>query len=215
MHNEAKKIAECIKAKINELGMEGIEKNGFLGELGQWTDIVKDMVEYDYYKRIIDAMDEAEEMDELESKLYGGRMGYRGRDSRGRFVHRPGRGRSAGMGYEPPYYHMMPEDGMYDEFTGMPPEVYRMGYPMDGMRIGERKDWKAHSRHGEAYDKWKEQRRYYTQTKDAASKQKMDESMKEHINDFSASVREMWNDADPQLRQSMKADLTKMVQQLQ
>lgn len=28
-------------------------------------------------------------------------------------------------------------------------------------------------------------------------------------------MREMWRDADPQLRQTMKADLTKMVQQLQ
>lgn len=236
MHNEAKKIAECIKAKINEIGVDNIDCQK-LSELGQWTDIVKDMVEYDYYKRIIDAMDEAEKMDELENKLYGGRMGYRGRDSKGRFAHRSGRGRSAGY---TPYVHMIPPfmDGMYDEYDGMMPEDYRMGYSEGrGGRSGNYGGYgnsgnsggqgnnsgsygysegnRGGSRRGETYDRYRDNRRHYTDTKDLESKKKMDESMKEYMDDAMDSMKEMWKDADPQLKQSMKTELTKLVQQLQ
>lgn len=218
MHNEAKKIAECIKSKINELGVEGIEKNGFLEDLGQWTDIVKDMVEYDYYKRIIDAMDEAEEMDELESKLYGGRMGYRGRDSMGRFVHRPGRGRSAGYH---PLWHMMPEmDDMYDEEY---PEMYgnyRMGYTggrthdmnmgSDSMRgTGEG------SRYGRSYDNYRSAKRHYTETQSPEHQRQMKENISEIFDDMEDIVQDVWKDMEPAEKQKYKAKMTQLVQKMQ
>ena len=51
--------------------------------------------------------------------------------------------------------------------------------------------------------------------KDEKSKKDMEMSMKEYTEDVMDNIKEMWRDADPALRQTMKADLTKMVQQLQ
>lgn len=206
MHEYSKRIGEHIKSCYSDFNKMNREE---LDELKAWACVMKDLTEYDINKRGIEAMDEAEQ----EEKLYG-RMGYRGRARNGRFVHRSGRGRSAGY---TPYLHMM-EDGMddYDMYDEMPYPMtgYRMGYTkgndrMDGMET------RRPSRYGETYDRYSERRRYYHETKDAESKKQMDESMKEYMADVMENMRDMWKDADPTLRQTMKADLTKMVQQLQ
>lgn len=216
MHEYSKRIAEHIKSCYGDLSSMKLEE---LCELEKWSKVIKDLTEYDVNKRAIEAKEEEKLMD----RLGGDRMGYRGRDSRGRFVHRTGRGRSAGMGYTP-YLHMMPGmDDMYDDdYMDMMPENYRMGYSDGrGGSYGVRSDGGSYggqhsgSRRGETYDRYRDNRRHYTETKDAVSKRKMDESMKEYVGDAIDSFKEMWKDADPQLRQTMKTDLTKLVQQLQ
>lgn len=206
MHEYSKRIGEHIKSCYSDLNKMNREE---LEELKAWACVMKDLTEYDINKRGIEAMDEAKE----EEKFYD-RMGYRGRAANGRFVHRPGRGRSAGY---TPYLHMM-DDGMddYDMYDNIPYPMtgYRMGYTkgndrMDGMET------RKPSRYGESYDRYSDRRRHYHETKDAESKKQMDDSMKEYMSDVSENLREMWKDADPTLRQTMKADLTKMVQQLQ
>lgn len=246
MHEYSKRIADHIKSCYGNLGEMKLEE---LCELEKWAKVIKDLTEYDVNKRAIEAMDEAKEEEKLMHRIGGDRMGYRGRDSGGRFVHRPGRGRSAGYS---PLFHMMPElDGMYDEdYSDMMPEImnYRMGYSdgrggshggsgnyggrSDGGSYGEQsgnsgrsgyedgmgyshEGQRGGSRRGETYDRYRDNRRHYTDSKDAESKKKMDESMKEYMDDAMDSMKEMWKDADPQLRQTMKADLTKLVQQLQ
>lgn len=84
------------------------------------------------------------------------------------------------------------------------------GYSNDG-RMGQGEG----SRYGRSYQSYRDARRHYTETKDAESKKHMEESMKEYTDDVMDNIKEMWRDADPALRQTMKADLTKMVQQLQ
>lgn len=129
-------------------------------------------------------------------------------------------------------------DGMYDEYDGMMPEDYRTGYSEGrGGRSGNyggsgnsgnsggqgnnsgsygySEGNRGGSRRGETYDRYRDNRRHYTDTKDLESKKKMDESMKEYMDDAMDSMKEMWKDADPQLKQSMKTELTKLVQQLQ
>ena len=240
MHKFAEKIMECVKSKVEARGIDNVSYEE-AKELGEWVDMAKDIVCYDKDMRIIKAMDEEEKYDEMEY-----RMGYRGRDSRtGRFVHRPGRGRSAGY---TPYIHMMPPfmDGMYDEYDDMMPEDYRMGYSNgrggnsgsgrsgnsgnyggsgnSGNSSGQGNNSGSYgysegnrggSRRGETYDRYRDNRRHYTDTKDSESKKKMDESMKEYMDDAMDSMKEMWKDADPQLKQTMKTELTKLVQQLQ
>ena len=119
MHEYSKRIGEHIKSCYSDFNKMNREE---LDELKAWACVMKDLTEYDINKRGIEAMDEAEQ----EEKFYG-RMGYRGRAANGRFVHRSGRGRSAGYA---PYLHMM-EDGMddYDMYD-------RMSYPMTGYRMG-------------------------------------------------------------------------------
>lgn len=206
MHEYSKRIGEHIKSCYSDFNNMNREE---LDELKAWACVMKDLTEYDINKRGIEAMDEAEQ----EEKMYG-RMGYRGRAANGRFVHRSGRGRSAGY---TPYLHMM-EDGMddYDMYDEMPYPMtgYRMGYTKGNERM-DNAETRRPSRYGESYDRYSDRRRHYHETKDAESKKQMDDSMKEYMSDISENLREMWKDADPTLRQAMKADLTKMVQQLQ
>lgn len=107
MHKLAEKIADCLKAKVEGKGIDNIEGQD-LAELGMWTDIIKDLVCYDKDKKIIEAMDEAEESEEAMKYIemyedYPERKGYRGqpRDSRGRYMSNRGR-----RGYES---RMMPD----------------------------------------------------------------------------------------------------------
>ena len=206
MHEYSKRIGEHIKSCYSDFNKMTRED---LDELKEWACVMKDLTEYDINKRGIEAMDEAEQ----EEKMYG-RMGYdRYRYSNGRFAPK---GRGKRMGYMP-YLHMMSDDmedyGPYDDMP-YPMTGYRMGYTtgndrMDGMET------RRPSRYGESYDRYSDRRRHYHETKDADSKKQMDDSMKEYMSDVSENLREMWKDADPTLRQTMKADLTKMVQQLQ
>lgn len=122
MHKFAEKIADCLKAKVEGMGIDNIEGQDLV-ELGMWTDIIKDLVCYDKDKKIIEAMDEAEESEEAMKyiEMYEDypemRRGYRGqpRDSRGRYMSRRGR-----RGYEEPIYRMSVEDYKMHE-----PEYWR------------------------------------------------------------------------------------------
>ena len=96
MHKLAEKIADCLKAKVEGKGIDNIEGQDLV-ELGMWTDIIKDLVCYDKDKKIIEAMDEAEESEEAMKYIemyedYPERKGYRGqrRDSRGRYMSKRG-----------------------------------------------------------------------------------------------------------------------------
>lgn len=224
-----------VAMEMGKWAMEQAKAHGFDNLTSQQWDDLKDCMEI--VKSAICAdkdYREVEAMDDFEKEY--GRMGYRGRARNGRFVHRYGRGRSAGY---TPYLHMM-EDGMdeYDMYDEMPYPMtgYRMGYT-DGNRGGNMgnssssgsyssnyggensrsgyESMRQPSRYGESYDRYSDRRRHYHETKDAESKKQMDESMKEYMADVMENMRDMWKDADPTLRQTMKADLTKMVQQLQ
>lgn len=129
MHKLAEKIADCMKAKVEAKGIDNIEGQDLV-ELGMWTDIIKDLVCYDKDKKIIEAMDEAEESEEAMKYIemyedYPERKGYRGqrRDSRGRYMSNRGR-----RGYEMP---MMMYDEDWDEMErmrDMDRNSGRMGY---------------------------------------------------------------------------------------
>ena len=204
-----------------------------LDELKAWACVMKDLTEYDINKRGIEAMDEAEQ----EEKMYG-RMGYRGRARNGRFVHRSGRGRSAG--YTPyPYLHMM-EDGMddYDMYDEMPYPMtgYRMGYT-DGNRGGNMgnssssgsysgnygggnsrsgyEGMRQPSRYGESYDRYSDRRRHYHESGDADSKKKMEDSIGEVFDDMENVVQDVWKEMTPEQKQKYKARMTQMVQKMQ
>ena len=227
MHKTAMEMGKWAMEKAKSHGFDNLTSQDW-DDLKDCMEVVKSAICADKDYREVEAMDDFE-------KEYG-RMGYRGRARNGRFVHRSGRGRSAGY---TPYLHMM-DDGMdeYDMYDDIPYPMtgYRMGYT-DGNRGGNMgnsfssgsysgnygggnsrsgyEGMRQPSRYGESYDRYSDRRRHYHETKDAESKKQMDDSMKEYMSDISENLREMWKDADPTLRQTMKADLTKMVQQLQ
>ena len=227
MHKVAMEMGKWAMEQAKAHGFDNLSSQDW-DDLKDCMEIVKSAICADKDYREVEAMDDFE-------KEYG-RMGYRGRAANGRFAHRSGRGRSAGY---TPYLHMM-EDGMddYDMYDEMPYPMtgYRMGYT-DGNRGGNMgnssssgsysgnygggnsrsgyEGMRQPSRYGESYDRYSDRRRHYHETKDAESKKQMDDSMKEYMADVMENMRDMWKDADPTLRQTIKADLTKMVQQLQ
>ena len=128
MHKLAEKIADCLKAKIEGMGIDKINGQDLV-ELGMWTDIVKDMICYDKDKRIVEAMDEAEDSEEamryIEMYEDYPRKGYRGQPrskTSGRFMRR-GDGRRSYI-----------------------PMMYEHDYDWDDMEYQRDMDRKSHNR---------------------------------------------------------------------
>lgn len=215
MHKFAEKIMECVKSKVESRGIDNVSYDE-VKELGEWVDIAKDIVCYDKDMRIIEAMDEEEKYDDADY-----RMGYRGRDSKGRFVHRPGRGRSAGY---TPYIHMIPPlmDEMYDEYDGMIPEEYRMGYSRvkgghtENLKDFERSEGNRNSsRYGESYDDYRKARRHYTELGDEQSKKRMRDSVSDVFDDMEDIVNDVVKSMDTSEKAAYRQKLTQMVQKMQ
>ncbi len=217
MHKFAEKIMECVKTKVEARGIDNVSYED-VKELGEWVDIAKDIVCYDKDMRIIEAMDEEEKYGEMEY-----RMGYRGRDSKGRFVHRSGRGRSTGY---TPYVHMMPPfmDGMYDEYDGMMPEDYRMGYSdgrggrsgnYGGSEHSENAGNRGGSRYGESYDDYRKARRHYTETHSAEHQKEMRDKISEVFDDMETITADMVKDMSVEDKQKYKVKLQQMMQKIQ
>ena len=229
MHEYSKRIGEHIKSCYSDFNKMNREE---LDELKAWACVMKDLTEYDINKRGIEAMDEAEQ----EEKFYG-RMGYRGRAANGRFVHRSGRGRSAG--YTPyPYLHMM-EDGMddYDMYDEMPYPMtgYRMGYT-DGNRGGNMgnssssgsysgnygggnsrsgyEGMRQPSRYGESYDRYKDSRRHYTENPTPEHQQKMKDDADDVFDDIEELAKKIYSDADANDKAKFKQKMTQLVQNM-
>ena len=206
MHEYSKRIGEHIKSCYSDFNNMNREE---LDELKAWACVMKDLTEYDINKRGIEAMDEAEQ-----EEKFMGRMGYRGRAANGRFVHRSGRGRSAGY---TPYLHMMDDVmddyNMYDDIP-YPMTGYRMGYTkgndrMDGMET------RRPSRYGESYDRYSDRRRHYHESGDADSKKRMEESIGEVFDDMENVVQDVWKEMTPEQKQKYKTRMTQMVQKMQ
>ena len=226
-----------IAMEMGKWAMEQAKAHGFDNLSSQDWDDLKDCMEI--VKSAICAEKdyrEVEAMDDFEKEY--GRMGYRGRAANRRFVHRPGRGRSAG--YTPyPYLHMM-EDGMddYDMYDEMPYPMtgYRMGYT-DGNRGGNMgnssssgsysgnygggnsrsgyEGMRQPSRYGESYDRYSDRRRHYHESGDADSKKKMEDSIGEVFDDMENVVQDVWKEMTPEQKQKYKARMTQMVQKMQ
>ena len=226
-----------VAMEMGKWAMEQAKAHGFDNITSQEWDDLKDCMEIvkcavcaDKDYRIVEAMDEAEE-----EEKFMGRMGYRGRAANGRFVHRSGRGRSAGY---TPYLHMM-EDDMddYDMYDEMPYLMtgYRMGYT-DGNRGGNMgnssssgsysgnygggnsrsgyESVRQPSRYGESYDRYKDSRRHYTENPTPEYQQKMKEDADEVFEDIEDLAKKMYSEADANDKAKFKQKMTQLVQNM-
>ena len=229
MHKIAMEMGKWAMEQAKAHGFDNITSQQW-GDLKDCMEIVKCAVCADKDYRIVEAMDEAEE-----EEKFMGRMGYRGRAANGRFVHRSGRGRSAGY---TPYLHMM-EDGMddYDMYGEMPYPMtgYRMGYT-DGNRGGNmgnssssgsysgnygggnsRSGYEAMrqpSRYGESYDRYKDSRRHYTENPTPEYQQKMKENADDVFDDIEELAKKMYSEADANDKAKFKQKMTQLVQNM-
>lgn len=114
MHKWAKQIMECVKAKVESIGIENFDGQN-LADLKDWTEIAKNIVCFDKDYSIVEAMKEAENEDNMRMieryEDYPDRRYYDAyRYANGRFAPK---GRGTRRGYdEPIYYHMYPYDDM-------------------------------------------------------------------------------------------------------
>lgn len=209
-------LVSAMKADIDSKGVCGLD----VEEAGQAADMIKDLAEAEekcmkakYYMTLICAMDKADEaLDDMDPEdveemyrnlMQDNRRGYNpNRSSRtGRYMSNSSsnRGRSNPgsanvnhmRGYNPPKdYDYMPEN-----MNGIPydhDEATRTG--------GER--------FGRPYNEYRAMRRNYTESHSKEDKERMEHHAKEHVDDAISTMKDIWNNSDPELRKKMKTDLT-------
>ena len=121
MHKWAKQIMECVKAKVDGIGIDNFEGQN-LDDLKDFTEIAKNIACFDKDYRIVEAMEKSEDNEDIMRMLeqyedYPDRRFYD--DYRymrtGKYAPK-GKGSYIGRrGYiEPPYLHMYPDYSDYD-----------------------------------------------------------------------------------------------------
>ena len=225
MHKFAKQIMECVKTKVEAMGIDNIEGQ-HLEELEKWTEIAKNIVCYDKDYNIVEAMKETENEDNMraiemyedypERRYYDN---YRYKTS-GRFAPKGKGSYMPRRGYEePPYYHMNPD--MYREHT---PEYYRdvdkengrLYYTetgnMNNVSNQNMRDYRegrsGMSRRG--YMESKEQHKSNSQE----DKQKKMLELEKYVDDLSNDVKEMIMDSTPEEKSMLKQKLMGMANNL-
>lgn len=226
-----KKLVDILKAEIDGKGIQEVDAD----EAGKVVDMIKDLAETEkacyaakkdcyeaaYYKSVICAMEEWDDSDNEEipdiaeeilrmgyprgrgsnggsnrsgsSYSSNGGSGNRSRNSMGRFTSNSGSSGSGSSysggrsGYRP---SMMPD-----------PADYRM-WELGG----------APSRGN--YDDYMEARRNYTETRSQSDKSQMDKAAERHVRESVESIKDIWGDADPEMRRKIKSDLSKLVNNL-
>lgn len=221
MHKWAKEILECVKAKVEAIGIDNFEGQN-LDDLKDWTEIAKNIACFDKDYRIVEAMDKAEDEEEImemieryedypERRYYDN---YRYKIS-GRFAPRGKGSYTPRRGYEePPYYHMTPE--MYREHD---PEWYRDMDRRDKnvMYYTEPMDKQIHD--GKDGRSWKS-RRGYMESKElhksntAEDKQHKMKELEKYMGELSTDITEMIADASPEERSLLKQKLQVLTQKI-
>ena len=213
MHKLAEKIADCLKAKIEGIGIDNISGQDLV-ELGMWTDIVKDMICYDKDKRIVEAMDEAEDSEEamryIEMYEDYPRKGYRGqpRDSKGRYMSRRGRR----MGYEP-MYDMMPDMDWENAEYYRDVDRERLGkmYYSEPMTM-EHTD-KRYGQSGMARKGYMDSKEMHKDSSPESKQHKM-KSLEDYMKSLADDVTEMITDMSPEEKTLMKNKMSVLMQKL-
>lgn len=192
-------------------------------EMGEVIDMIKDLAEAEkccyeakQFKYIVKAMEEEQEKEkkcETDGmpwyiSLFSDRAGYDNwRYSSGRFAPK-GRGHFAG--YMEPWYDPMMH-GDQKDWDG----YGRMGYDENNKTGGQmRISGMNNGRTGYTmtpYDRYQDARRHYTETHSQEDKQQMDEHAKEHLDASITSFKDIWKDADPEMKRRMKANLSSLV----
>lgn len=200
------KLIDAVDAEFSK-GVDAVD----VEEAGKVIDMIYDLFkaekncyEAKYYKTVIEAMEEGDEEWE--------RSGYT------RYPHkRP-------MPWFKPYVDQEPyiDDYLDDRVMG---ENMRMGYSgTRGTGMGGRTphtgggdgDWEGgrtehDSRYGKAFNEYRMSKKHYTETNAPHEKENMKTHAYEHVADTLTTAREIWKDADPELRKRMKADFTALI----
>ena len=213
MHKFAKQIMECVKTKVEAMGIDNIEGQ-HLEELEKWTEIAKNIVCYDKDYNIVEAMKEAENEDNMraiemyedypERRYYDN---YRYKTS-GRFAPKGKGSYMPKRGYEePPYYHMNPE--MYREHT---PEYYRDMDRMDG-KMYYTEPITMESRYDKAKRGYEESKMTHKENTPESKQAKM-KDLEMYLKELSEDVTQLLADATPEERSMVKNKMQVLTQKI-
>ena len=213
MHKFAKQIMECVKTKVEAMGIDNIEGQ-YLEELEKWTEIAKNIVCYDKDYNIVEAMKEAENDDNMraiemyedypERRYYDN---YRYKTS-GRFAPKGKGSYMPRRGYdEPPYYHMNPD--MYREHT---PEYYRDMDRMDG-KMYYTEPITIESRYDKAKRGYEESKMTHKDNTPESKQAKM-KDLEMYLKELSEDVTQLLADATPEERSMVKNKMQVLTQKL-
>lgn len=227
------KLVDCFKAEISTKGLDCVDTQ----EAGAVVDMIKDLAETEkecmealYYQKVTEAMLSYEE------PRYGYNMNRSA--TTGRYTSRGG-GRGGRMGFMPHEPWMGENAGEWDGDMYM--ENAMMGYDSGRSTSGNRGGNSGGSRggsgssgssgsgqsmgywsgpdmmndrdprYGEEYNRYRKMRRHYTETKSPEDKKEMSEHAEKHLHDTIESFKDIWADAEPEMKRKMKEDLTKFI----
>lgn len=215
IHAMKESLTEWAKSEI-EKGKECVDTE----EMGSVIDMIKDLADAEkncyeakYYKAIHEAMEKEDKEHNIPWYLgfFGGmdaRAGYDNwRYSSGRFAPK-GHGHMERDGYTRPYtledHRNYRDTHMGDsDWTNPWMENSRMGFnDQNGM---------MNNTH---YDRYKDARRHYTETHSMKDKSAMDTYAQAHVDGAIESFRDIWQDADPDMRRRMKSNLSTLINEM-
>ena len=214
MHKFAKQIMECVKAKVEGMGIDNVEGQN-LEELKVWSEIAKNIVCYDKDYKIVEAMEESENEENMRAidmyEDYPERRFYdHYRYADGRFAPK-GRG-TYQRGYSEPYYHMTPE--MYrdmDKYTR--DRMYFTETGIDGRGTGMHDTKMSESNYDRAkrnYTETKEMHRANTPQDKEAKMRDLEKYMKE----LSADITDLMSGMSQEEINMAKSKLTTLVSKM-
>lgn len=209
MHCMIEKLAECAEKQFDN-GIESVDT----AEMGQVTDMLKDLAEAMYYRTLTKAMDDSdpeEIMEMFERYGDGGRRYYdHYRYADGRFAPK-GRG-TYRRGYdEPPYYHMTPE--MYrsmENYRDMDRRDGRMYYTEPSMNSGVRTE----SRYDMAKRSYTESKELHRGNTPEDKEQKMKE-LEKYLREIGSDIAELISDASTEEKNLLKNRMQVIMQKIQ
>lgn len=228
MHEMIEKLTKCAEMEL-EKGIDKIDAE----EMGEVTDMIKDLAEAEYYAKISKAMDEAEygeDYDYMGAYDEHERKGYRGqrRDSRGRYMSRR-------RGYMPMVYEYDWDDMEYQRDMDRP--YGRMGYSSGGSSMGGSSSMGSGQSSGSmgsqggnrgysdggrenSESRYDRARRGYEETKSmhkdnsSESKQMKMKSLEDYMKSLAEDVTDMVNDMSPEEKSLMKQKMQALMQKI-
>lgn len=177
-------------------------------EVYKIADIIKDFYEAEkycyeacYYKKVSEAMDEKEEgRGEYSNERWGYPKYGDWRHMNAVYGYPNQNGNystdSNRSGY--PMYNEYPnkQERYMREYLNNPDfeENMRMGYPR-----------------GTMYESYRNSRRHYTETSSPEDKKQMEKRANEYVSDTMMTIKEMYNESDPEMKRKLKQDLTRVI----
>lgn len=236
IHEMLECLTDVALSELKSKGAHSIDTE----EMGKVVDMVKDLADAEksvwekyYYEKIVEAMKEEEELEEILYKE--GRAGYdRWRTSHGRFAPK-GHGHETSMhmatgrmGYDPKRY-------LYDDMYPWVNAPYMLGYSGDHREHERSTDWRpdgsdrvtgdATARMGytpndmERMNKDKrsmyhDAKRYYHESRTEQDLSSMRDRGKEYVSEAVDTMREMFMESDPELQKKIKEDIFRLYREL-